>query len=60
MPDITVEIPAAVTPEQAYQLGYECGAIGATLKNCHFSIFATHENKEAWERGKADAEAEQP
>lgn len=42
--------------EWAYEMGYDYGMNGATKKNCSFALFSTEEKKNAWERGKADAE----
>jgi len=42
----------------AYQMGLDCGKNGPNEKNCHFSIFSKREYTDAWEKGKADAEAE--
>lgn len=42
--------------KHAYKMGFDCGAKGATLKNCCFSIFSSPENTKEWERGKHDAE----
>lgn len=41
----------------AYILGYKCGLNGPNETNCHYSLFGTPELTQAWERGKADAEA---
>ena len=55
MAEITIRIPPTVTPGQAYEYGFQCGEIGVTIENCHFSIFSTPENTKEWERGKTDA-----
>lgn len=56
MVKIAIRIPPTVKPAQAYEYGVECGELGATVENCHFSIFSTPENTKEWERGKADGE----
>lgn len=40
-----------------YQMGYDCGLIGANTANCSFRIFESVRGKEEWERGKRDGEA---
>lgn len=35
----------------AYRMGFDCAKNGANTKNCHFSIFASPEGKEEWEKG---------
>ena len=47
-------IPPTRSTEYAYKMGKDCAKNGATLENCHFSIFSSKENTEAWERGKND------
>jgi phosphoribosyl-AMP cyclohydrolase len=37
----------------AYGLGFDCGRHGPNTTNCHFSIFASRELTDAWERGHA-------
>lgn len=45
-------IPPKRSKEYAYKMGKDCARNGPTLKNCHFSIFSSRENADAWERGK--------
>jgi len=45
-------IPPKRSKEYAYKMGKDCAKNGANIKNCHFSIFSSKENTEAWERGK--------
>ena len=47
-----------ITEQKAYDHGYDCGKNGANATNCHFSIFSSPKNTQAWERGKAAAEKE--
>ena len=42
----------------AEEMGYDCGMNGANETNSHFSIFSQKHMTEAWERGKARAEAD--
>jgi len=53
------ELIKALTPlkrskEYAYKMGKDCAKNGANTTNCHFSIFSSKENAEAWERGGKD------
>lgn len=58
---IKARLPLPDTDEQtAYNAGYNCGAHGATLENCHFTLFSSPEATAAWSEGKADAEAGRP
>ncbi len=41
--------------EYAYKMGKDCAKNGPTLENCHFSIFSSKENSEAWQRGKNES-----
>ena len=50
------ELPQ-VSTETAYTHGYDCGLNGATLTNCHFSIFQSLDHSLMWERGKREGEA---
>lgn len=43
--------------KRAYQYGYDCGFNGPSDTNCHFSIFGSKDNTQAWEKGKALGEA---
>jgi len=45
-------IPPKRSKEYAYKMGKDCAKNGANTTNCHFSIFSSKENTEAWERGK--------
>lgn len=42
----------------AEEMGYDCGKNGPNETNSHFAIFSQRRYTEAWERGKARAEAE--
>lgn len=42
--------------EYAYKMGIDCVINGTNEINCHFSIFSSSENTNAWEQGKRDAE----
>ncbi len=44
--------------DYAYEMGRDCALNGANITNCHFSLFASREQTEAWERGKESAEQE--
>lgn len=46
--------------EEAYRMGYDCGLNGANTTNSHFRLFSSEQKKNAWEEGKADAEAGRP
>ena len=46
--------PPKRSKEYAYKMGKDCAKNGANTTNCHFSIFSSKENAEAWERGKND------
>ena len=46
--------------QTAYDAGYECGLNGATLQNCHFTLFPTIDHAKAWSEGKETAENGQP
>jgi hypothetical protein len=46
-----------INRQEAYKRGKECGLNGATIENCHYSIFTTEENKKAWEKGRRLAQA---
>lgn len=55
------KLPLPDTDQQtAYNAGYDCGQNGATMQNCHFSIFSSPAARDAWTEGKADAEAGRP
>lgn len=41
----------------AYRMGYDCEHFGANEKNCHFSIFSSKDNMQAWEQGKKAAQS---
>ncbi len=43
---------------EPYMAGRDCGLYGPDDKNCHFGWFSTQARTTAWERGKADGEAE--
>jgi len=45
-------IPPKRSKDYAYKMGKDCAKNGANTTNCHFSIFSSKENTEAWERGK--------
>ena len=45
-------IPPKRSKEYAYKMGKDCAKNGANTTNCHFSIFSSRENTDAWERGK--------
>ena len=45
-------IPPTRSKQYAYKMGKDCAKNGANTTNCHFSIFSSKENTEAWERGK--------
>lgn len=47
---------AFMTKDKAYRLGFDCGLKGSNLTNSHFSIFATRELTDEWERGKKAGE----
>jgi len=47
-------IPPTRSKEYAYKMGKDCAKNGPNIENCHFSIFSSRENTEAWERGKND------
>ena len=49
-------IPEKMFPNEAYQLGYDCGLNGVSDENCHFSIFSSRDNTKQWEKGKRKAE----
>jgi len=49
---------ARVDLDYAEQMGYDCGMNGANQTNSHFAIFSSPEFTQAWERGKARADAE--
>ena len=49
-------IPSKRSKEYAYKMGKDCAKNGANTTNCHFSIFSSKENTEAWERGKKEKE----
>lgn len=51
MKQILELIPKKRSTEYAYKMGIDCAKNGADLKNCHFSIFSSKENMEAWEKG---------
>jgi hypothetical protein len=44
---------------EAYAAGRDCALNGANTTNSHFRHFATPEQTKAWEKGKAEAEANQ-
>ena len=44
--------PPKRSEEYAFKMGKDCAKNGANTTNCHFSIFSSRENTEAWERGK--------
>lgn len=46
------------TVDTSFAAGFDAGKNGIDLFNADFRLFRTVENKEAWERGKAMAEAE--
>lgn len=39
---------------QAYEQGYDCGKNGATLVNCHFSLFQSEAHRDAWKTGSTE------
>ena len=47
-------IPPKRSKEYAYKMGKDCAKNGATIKNCHFSIFSSRENADEWARGKKE------
>lgn len=49
-------IPPKRSKDYAYKMGKDCAKNGANTTNCHFSIFSSRENTEAWERGKNEKE----
>jgi ribosome modulation factor len=44
--------------DYAYRMGYDNAINGANQTNCHFSIFSSRKNTDAWERGNADGKKE--
>jgi len=48
--------PTKRSKEYAYKMGKDCAKNGENTTNCHFSIFSSRENTEAWERGKNEQE----
>jgi len=53
---VLLMVPPKVEESHAYKMGFDCGTNGANEENCHFSIFSSPENTQAWKKGKADAE----
>jgi hypothetical protein len=49
-----------VTKDRAYLMGLDCGKNGPNEVNCHFSLFATPELTQEWERGKRNGDAAAP
>jgi len=47
-------IPPQRSKEYAYKMGKDCAKNGENTTNCHFSIFSSRENAEAWEKGVKD------
>lgn len=45
--------------DRSYDMGKDYALNGVNKTNCHFSLFASREQTEAWERGKKDGEKEQ-
>lgn len=41
------------TKDDAENAGYDAAISGPNTTNCHFTLFATPELKDAWERGNA-------
>ena len=48
----------AVDKSEAYRRGQDYARRGATIFNCHFSIFSSRTNTAEWERGAADEKAQ--
>lgn len=46
--------PPKRSKEYAYKMGKDCAKNGANTTNCHFSIFSSKENTEAWDRGNKE------
>jgi len=38
-----------------YKMGYDSVINKPNTKNCHFSLFSTHEKMKRWEKGVQDA-----
>ena len=47
-------IPPKRSKEYAYKMGLNFAKNGANTTNCHFSIFSSPENSEAWVKGAKD------
>jgi hypothetical protein len=43
--------------EYCYNAGKDAGINGPNSTNCHFRLFSSREQTEAWERGKRDGDA---
>ena len=54
MIDISKLIPPKRSKDYAYEMGFDSSINGANTTNCHFSIFASDENKKSWEAGVKD------
>jgi hypothetical protein len=51
-----MDVAASITAlEECYRMGFDCGAHGPDVTNCHFRFFCDAEHTAEWERGKADA-----
>jgi|GEM_PF-5113668 len=53
---ITRLVPPQRSEAYAYKMGFNCGFYGPNQENCHFSIFSSPRNAQAWEDGKRAAE----
>lgn len=47
-------IPPKRDKKYAYKMGLNFAKNGANTTNCHFSIFSSPENSEAWVKGAKD------
>ena len=59
MIDILKLIPPERSEDYAYKMGFDSSINGANTINCHFSIFSSPENMEAWEDGVKDGKDNQ-
>jgi len=42
--------------QECYEKGYDSIISGANTKNCNFALFTSPDRKDAWEKGRKDAE----
>ena len=51
----TMDTNTTAALRRAYKMGFDSVVNGCNTENCNFTLFATKESKDAWERGRDDA-----